>query len=61
MGRKPMRLAKKLVRATTSMECKYVRQSPPTPPPQSMPKSISMKNTSELCSILDRYSKSRLL
>ena len=61
MGRKPIILAKRVVKATIRMLWRNVSVSPPNPPPQSMPNKRSMNITSKLCTTREENSKKRLL
>ena len=61
MGRNPRRLAKRVVSERIRIECRKVRVIPVKPPPQSTPKSRSMKRISKAWTIRARYSRARLL
>ena len=57
MGRKPIRFDSSVVSETMRMLWRKVSVMPSNPPPPSMPKRRSMKSTSALCTIRERYSR----
>ena len=60
MGRNPIRLANREVKAKMRMLCAYVKTIPVNPPPESTPNKSNINKISEACMIRERYSNSKL-